>query len=66
MTNISDDDIDELYVDCVACRWVLEPIDNVATCKAFPDGIPLNILKGKVGHIRPIDGDHGIQFAPEP
>ena len=31
-------------------------------CLAFPEGIPEEILLGKVGHKEPYDGDHGIQF----
>lgn len=32
------------------------------TCKAFPEGIPGEILNGDVKHVRPIKGDRGIQF----
>ena len=31
-------------------------------CKAFPDGIPDEILFGKNDHIEPVIGDNGIQF----
>ena len=34
----------------------------VRTCKAFPDGIPEDILRGKFDHTRPHKGDHGISF----
>jgi hypothetical protein len=34
------------------------------TCDAFPDGIPIEILKKEVVHTSPYSGDHGIQFEP--
>lgn len=35
-----------------------------ATCKAFPDGIPDEILMGEYIHILPYEGDNDIQFEP--
>ena len=34
------------------------------TCDAFPNGIPEPILLSEADHRQPIDGDHGMQFAP--
>lgn len=31
-------------------------------CKAYPSGIPEEIVKSKVDHTKPYKGDHGIQF----
>jgi hypothetical protein len=35
---------------------------GVETCRAFPDGIPYEILGGDVDHTRPYPGDNGITF----
>ena len=34
------------------------------TCKAFPKGIPEEILRGDFIHTKPFTGDHGIVFEP--
>jgi hypothetical protein len=34
-------------------------------CAAFPDAIPMAIIESQADHREPIDGDHGIQFAPD-
>ena len=53
---------EELYPEspCFPCRNYLRE----HTCKAFPDGIPREILDGEVKHTKPYPGDHGIQFEP--
>ena len=33
-------------------------------CKAFPERIPREVLRGEKEHDKPIKGDHGIRFAP--
>jgi hypothetical protein len=33
-----------------------------ATCKAFPNGIPKEIMRSEKDHTEPYPGDNGIQF----
>ena len=35
------------------------------SCDAFPEGIPERVYFNLDVHTRPIEGDHGIQFAPQ-
>jgi hypothetical protein len=44
-----------------ACSYCINKNQDT-TCKAFPDGIPDDILMRKNDHLEPIEGDHGIQF----
>jgi len=49
----------DISVQCLACKHLGKPL----TCKAFPKGIPKNILDGKVDHSEPIeDQDNDIVF----
>lgn len=34
-------------------------------CKAFPDGVPIEIGYGNNLHLKPYSGDHGIQYEKE-
>jgi len=36
--------------------------NGVATCEAFPDGIPEEILMADIPHVSPYPGDNGIQY----
>jgi len=44
-------------------RWLGESeATEVYYCAAFPKGIPDDISSGDIKHVKPIDGDNGIQF----
>lgn len=33
-------------------------------CKAYPDGIPVDIITGKHDHTKPFPGDNGVRYEP--
>lgn len=45
---------------CSTCKW--NRVDSDCGCKAFPDGIPSEIINGEWDHTEQIDGDNGIQY----
>ena len=69
MSDILDGDEDEYMSTyfsevCFGCVHWDESDYVIHRCKAFPDGIPLDIWLGKNNHQSPYPGDHGIQFTP--
>lgn len=59
---IGDEDLGYITIDegrCNSCGWVN---DDGLTCKAFPQGIPEEILIGQVQHTGPYPGDNGLRF----
>ena len=48
---------------CSKCQYLT---GQGYTCKAFPGGIPTDILTGKIQHTKLIEGDNGIFFKPYP
>lgn len=50
---------------CYTCKWATLADDgSVATCEAFPQGIPEVILRGDNDHHKPVPGDQGITYTP--
>lgn len=48
---------------CARCKLYN---DLNASCQAFPEGIPFNMLEGKITHEKPIKGQTGnYLFTPE-
>lgn len=45
---------------CNRCANLTSGLERV--CKAFPDGIPVEIWTGKNDHTKPFQGDNGVQF----
>ena len=46
---------------CTTCKNIFEGTTN---CKAFPQGIPEELLEGKWDHTEPYPGDNGILYDP--
>lgn len=55
-------------IKCMCCQhfhvYPKKGKENLFTCKAFPDGIPLEIIWEEVSHDKPYPGDHGYRFTP--
>ena len=49
----------DMSVQCLDCKHLN---DNMTTCKAFKEGIPVKILTGGFDHTQPFKGDNGIRF----
>jgi len=50
-------------LQCFACQH-LQDYEGKLTCRAFPEGIPDEILSGDFDHSNAYEGDNGIRFEP--
>lgn len=57
--NIIGDALVDMSIQCLACNSLN---NNMTTCKAFPNGIPIKIFTGHWDHTNPFKNDNGIQF----
>ena len=48
---------------CIGCKFLEIQLDAFS-CKAFPRGIPEEILTGEHDHTKPFKDDNGIRFEP--
>ena len=51
------------FSKCYVCQHFLSggELENF-TCKAYPEGIPADIVLGRTNHDRPLEGDNGYQY----
>ena len=48
---------------CMICKHAHVSDESIpTTCDAFPNGIPQQLLSGKVFHLTPYKGDNGIML----
>ena len=51
-------------MNCMFCKHFDLEEKAINKCKAFPDGIPEEIMIGKFDHRKKYKGDNGIRFEP--
>jgi len=61
-SRMADDGIGFITIGSAICNRCTYISKDGQRCKAFPKGIPAEILGGKVSHRRAYPGDHGIQY----
>ena len=55
-----------VFPQCTDCKHFIGKKGEIYVCKAFPDGIPLDVFWNKIDHITNIENDNGIHFEPIP
>lgn len=54
----------QIISQCMLCKHFNVDDLTKESCKAFPAGIPRDVLLNKVWHDKPVEGDHDVQFEP--
>ena len=49
---------------CLGCEHFNTLDNDKLSCKAYPDGIPKEIITSEHDHTKPFKGDNGIRFEP--
>jgi len=49
---------------CLLCEHFISGIEGHYICKAFPNGIPDELVFNEHDHTKPYANDNGIQFEP--
>lgn len=65
MNDPTREQLERLWRD-YGCRACVHYQSKTTTCRAFPEGIPIEVAGGQVSHLDPLDGDHGVHFEPKP
>ena len=50
------------FFKCYYCKHYINSDDIIPRCKAFPDGIPMEIFREEIEHNKPFKNDNGIMF----
>ena len=66
IARFGDSDLRGISLGVCQCNKCLHVADDGLSCDAFPGGIPMDILAGRVAHTTPFEGDNDIQFEPWP